>query len=366
MAFIGFQANHRGSRLCCQAEMTDIRNANDFWNSDYREEVKKKMLNGQQVSDCNNCYKSEALGEISLRNHFNSIYKDLPIEKTPTALDLDFSNLCNLKCIMCGPHRSSQWAKELGTQTYNPISKEQLDRVCELSHNLKHLTIQGGEPSIMPEFEYYFEYLKAKGLIQNIHLDCISNLTNINNKFYQLLGYFKSVNINASVDSYQLANDYIRFPSKFKVIEKNIEELADTEIQVNLQITVQTLSMFNFYDFLQWCKNMQSKFTSRNRNLGLNISYVKTPKCLDIQNAPKKLKQKMVADIKRFTEKERIKDLVFNIELRNMKNLLLKDNGKNCADELRNYLAELDKRRSIKVTDYIPDLHKYMDEQNNV
>jgi hypothetical protein len=49
-----------------------------------------------------------------------------------------------------------------------------------------------------------------------------------------------------------------------------------------------------------------------------------------------------------------------------MKNLLLKDNGKNCADELRNYLAELDKRRSIKVTDYIPDLHKYMDEQNNV
>ncbi len=360
MPFIGFQASYRGFRLCCASDMSDIKTAKDFWDSDYREQVKKKMLDGQSVSACRNCYKSEALGQISMRNHYNSIYKDLAIEETPTALDLDFSNLCNLKCIMCGPDRSSQWAKELGKNGSAPVSKKELDQLCKISHNVKHLTIQGGEPSIMPEFEYYFDYLKENNLIQNIDLDCISNLTNINNKFYKLLEDFKSVNINASVDSYHLANDYIRFPSKFKIIEQNLDSLANRKIQVNLQITVQVLSMFNFYDFLVWCKKMQTKYMSRDSILGLNISYVKNPRFLDIQYAPNRLKQKMISDIKHFRSTEKIKDTKFNIELRNIEKVLTKTNDKHYADELRNYLDGLDKRRNIKVTNYIPDIYEYI------
>lgn len=362
MPFVGFQATHRGTRLCCSAERSGIEDVKDFWNSDYLDRIKKKMLRGETVSACRSCYKTEAEGKISLRNHYNSVYKDIAIEDTPTALDLDFSNLCNLQCIMCGPDRSSQWTKELGRKKLTPISKSQLDQLCVMSHNVKHLTIQGGEPSIMPEFVYYFEYLKKKNLMQNIDLDCISNLTNVNNKFYELIDNFKSVNINASVDSYGLANDYIRYPSNFKKIEQNLVFLASTRIQVNLQITLQTLSMFNFFDFLLWVNKMQAKYREQGRTLGLSLSYVSNPRYLDIQHAPKKLKQKMMYDIEKFySSKVKLdQSLKFNIEIRNIRKTLLKNNEKKYVDELRNYLVLLDSRRNIKITNFIPDFHKYV------
>ena len=362
MPFVGLQATHRGTRLCCRAKKSGIDGIKDFWESDYREEVKNKMLRGETVSDCARCYKDEAEGKISLRNHYNSIYKNLPVRASPTALDLDLSNLCNLQCIMCGPNRSSQWTKELGGKALTPISKEQIDQLCEVSDNVKHLTIQGGEPSIMPEFEYYFQYLKDKNLIGDIEIDCISNLTNINNKFYKLLEHFKSANINVSVDAYDKVNDYIRFPSKFHKVEKNLLELSNKKMQVNLQITLQTLSMHNFYDFLSWISRVQGKYKQKNKNLGLNISYVTDPKHLDIKNAPVKLRQKMISDIRKFKKKKlsAINDIKFNIELRNIEKLLSKDDRPKYIKELQDYLVLLDTRRNIKITNYIPDFHEYM------
>jgi organic radical activating enzyme len=362
MPFVGMQATHRGTRLCCRSKKSFTNGIKDFWESDYLKEVKNKMLNGETVSDCAGCYKDEFEGKISLRQHYNSIYKNSPPQTLPTALDLDFSNLCNLQCIMCGPDRSSQWTKELGGKTLTPISKEQIDELCTISHNVKHITIQGGEPSIMPEFEYYFDRLKDKGIIGGIDVDCISNLTNINTKFYKLLEHFKSVNINASIDAHDKVNDYIRFPSKFQKIEKNLLELANKKLQVNLQITLQTLSMYNFYDFLIWINDVQRKYKQKNKTLGLNISYVSDPACLDIKNAPIKLKQKMTADIKKFRKDQSstIKDLSFNIQLRNIEKILSNVNPSKYTEEIKSYSVMLDTRRNIKITNYIPDFYEYI------
>jgi organic radical activating enzyme len=362
MPFVGLQATHKGSRLCCDAKKSEITGIKDFWYSNYREDVKNKMLKGEKVADCESCYKKEAQGKISLRNHYNRLYKNLPIETQPTALDLDLSNLCNLRCIMCGPNRSSQWTKELGKKTLAPISKEQINELCQLSDHVQHLTIQGGEPSIMPEFEYYFQHLKERKLIDRIEIDCISNLTNINNKFYELLEDFKAVNINASVDAYGSVNDYIRFPSKFHNLGKNLLALSKKKMQVNLQITLQTLSMYNFYDFLVWISNIQKQYIQKNKALGLNISYVSNPNYLDMKNAPEKLKEKIILDIKKFRSEghDAIKDVGFNVELRNIEQRLFTDHPPRYIKELKDYLNTLDNRRNIKITNYIPDLYEYI------
>ena len=112
MPFVGFQATHRGHRICCASKNVTSDSINDFWHSDYIKNVRSKMLKGEYVKECTSCYQSEEQGQISLRNHYNNRYKDFSENNLPTALDLDFSNLCNLKCIMCGPDRSSMWAKE--------------------------------------------------------------------------------------------------------------------------------------------------------------------------------------------------------------------------------------------------------------
>ena len=361
MPFVGFQLAHGGCRLCCGASGMDrYKLGKEFWSGPYLQEVREKMEKGETVSSCQKCYNDEALGKISLRNHYNARYKNLEQAETPTALDLDFGNLCNLQCIMCGPDRSSQWSKELGNKEILTTSKDKLDDICELSHNLKHLTVQGGEPSLMPELEYYFRYLKDKELIQNIEIDCISNLTNVNNKFYQLLEDFKSVDLNASIDAFGSVNDYIRYPSNFKKIEENLNELSERPLQVNLQITLQTLSMFNFYDFLVWVSDMHDNFKQKNKELGLNLSYVTNHQQLDIQNAPRKLKEKMQEDIKNFSKTRRIRNnLKFGLELKNLEKNLSRPQQHDCGEDLKSYINVLDKRRAIKVTNYIPDFYDY-------
>lgn len=357
MPFVGFQAGHRGQKLCCRAidKKMDVKK---FWDSQYLKDVRESMLAGEKLEECHACYVDEEQGKFSLRNHYNTRYKDFPTLATPTAMDLDFSNLCNLQCIMCGPDRSSQWSKELGDKTVITFPKTQIDDLCAISHNVKHLNIQGGEPSLMPEFEYYFTYLKENKLIQEIDLDCISNLTNINNKFYDLLTYFKSATVNASIDAYGPTNDYIRFPSNFKKIEKNLRALAGKQIQVNLQITIQALTMYNFNEFLTWITKVQGEFKQKGKPLGINITYVTNPECLDITNTPKKLKQKMLLDIEQFNFEPK-QDIKFTIGVKNIKKILENTLENQHDDKLKQYISLLDRRRNIRIYDFIPDFFNY-------
>ena len=43
----------------------------EFWNSEYMQDVRKQMLTGEQVSECEACYKNERLGIKSLREEAN-------------------------------------------------------------------------------------------------------------------------------------------------------------------------------------------------------------------------------------------------------------------------------------------------------
>jgi len=360
--FIGFQATHRNNKLCCSAKNpTGQTKIKDFWNSEYLGQVREKMIAGEPLNECTGCYKDENKGKISLRNHYNARFKDWEQKETPTAMDLDFSTLCNLKCIMCGPDRSSQWSKELGQTEKSPISKTEIDELCSISENVKHLTIQGGEPSLMPEFEYYFQYLKDKNLIQNIEIDYISNLTNVNNKFYKLLSEFKSVNLDVSIDAYGGACNYIRFPSNFAKIEQNLLSLIDQKIHVNLQISLQTLSMYNFYDFLVWIHSINSKFEKENKRVGLHLSFVTGPTIYDINFAPIKLKEKFLSDIAKFKSSYSLKhNLKFNMSIKNIEKTLLSNHTTDHWAELNQNIQILDQRRNIKVTNYIPDFYKYI------
>ena len=362
MPYVGFQNTYRGNRLCCGAQGLHNSNVKDFWNSKYLKEVRSKMEHGKKLKECSKCYEEEAQGKFSLRNHYNALYKDLELQDTPAVMDLDFSNLCNLQCIMCGPDRSSQWAKELGDKQVLNIAYNKIDELSDLSHNIKHITIQGGEPSIMPEFVKYFEYLEANDLIKNIEIDCISNLTNTNNKFYEFLYKFKTVNLNASIDAYGLVNNYIRYPSKFEKIEENLISLADKNLQVNLQISLQVLSMYNFYDFLEWIEKMQEIYQGKNKKLGLNLSYVTSPAHFDVVKSSKMLKDKMVQDLNKYKNiLQKPKDVKFQLQLKNLLTMLQnKQLKQDESSALIRYIEEIDTRRNIKITNFIPDFHTYL------
>jgi len=361
MPFKGFMFTHRDNRLCCASLSQKKMSASEFWNSDYIKEVRHQMQNNLPVPDCQKCYAQEEANIHSQRKTYDTLWKDYPADTFPSALDLDISNFCNLKCIMCNADRSSQWAGSVSS-----VSQEQLDNLCSISSNVKQLTIQGGEPSIMPEFVYYFNYLEKIGIIGDIEIDCISNLTNVNNKFYELLSKFKDVRILASIDAYGSANNYIRHPSNFERIEKNLIELSTrSNLEIAVISSTQILSMYNFGEFIEWFRKINAIYKKNGKDFSVSINRVTHPSPLNISNAPFRLKQKFVNDIKahdRF-------DLgpQFNDEMESLKKNMLSEEPSSMltgnvqdTSELKQYIDKIDADNNIKITDYIPDFYDYL------
>lgn len=356
--------SNRGVGLCCNADVKYDMDPWQFWHSEQRQIVLQKQKENKKISDCAVCYKSEQQNLLSYRQRYNQkAYLDDSVKELPIMLDLDFSNFCNLKCVMCNPGRSSQWAKELGihedTNGVQTISDQTLYSTCRLSHALQKLVIQGGEPSIMPEFQKYFEYLIQHNLAKNIDLEVITNLTNVNNKFFDSLKNFKSVTLGVSIDAFGTANDYIRFPSNFDQITKNLKIVSEMSGNISVEIfnAVQILSMLNYGQFLEWCHEVEKIFDAKNKKLKLVPLLVTSPKIYSILNAPLELREKFTKDIKQF--KSENKDaLTGNSRMHTELSIFLKKLSAStpdlrCLRELEQQISTLDTTRNIDINDYI-------------
>lgn len=362
----GLFVSHRKSALCCVARKVPQTSFTKFWYSDYRKESLDKMNQGLPVKECEDCYRQESLGNFSGRTTYkNEVFE---IKKNPTRLDLDLSNFCNLKCIMCNPDRSSQWAKELGMYTesngVSTITEQQLQDLFDIStEDLEHIVIQGGEPSIMPEFDRYFQYLEEKNYISNIEVHTISNLTNLNKKFFKFLSKFRKVKLSVSIDAYGLANDYIRFPSDFDTIEKNVIELSKIPGNIDVEIlsSLQLLSLYNFDKMLSWYNKIQKIFGNSNRVLNIVPMKVTSPEIYNIYNAPPTLRKKFKNDISNWQEFDHEDKNFLKTGLQIISKIQEKTPyDSKLIDQLKSEVIKLDTRRNIKITDYIPNFYNFL------
>jgi sulfatase maturation enzyme AslB (radical SAM superfamily) len=216
----------------------------------------------------------------------------------------------------------------------------------------------------MPEYEYFFQALKQRGFAANINLQIITNATNVNRKFYDLLGCFKSVRLSVSVDAYGKANDYIRWPSKFDQITKNIKAISNLphNVQVDILNSLNILSMFDYHKFLSWCGDMESLYESKKRIIRVVPMKVQYPKEYSPFSAPSSLKQKFSDDVKGFIDKN---NLTHNSNWKLEMSLLLRSVVDSSVDSdavtrLKHKIDQLDRQRNQKVTNYIPDFYKYI------
>lgn len=363
----GLFFSHRGQGLCCTQRPKFVNHTPySFFVSNERKDAINKMANNEHVDFCNACYTQEEKFEVSQRQKYNADEKDRTYTKTftnelPKKLDLDLSNFCNLRCVMCNRTRSSEWVKELNPEAENngvwKIDSKTLDEICRLSHNLEEVQIQGGEPSIMPEYQQYFDYLIENDLAKNIRIHVITNGTNRNSKFYTQLEKFKSVSLGISVDSYGTVNDYIRYPSRFNAIDKNIRSFADTNFTVFLQNSLQNLSIFNLKEFLLWVDELITFYKTKDKVLHVIPSYVYSPDLLSIYNMSENMRNKLLLDLKFIFENK--------IKLNHNYYLQLKFLEKNAHKHwywdrkgLLNYLDTLNNRRNIQIIDYIPNFYE--------
>ena len=297
LPFIHFATSVNGEvRLCCKVPVSDSIKINnkrstlatnsikEFWYSDYMDNVREQMILGQPVKDCKQCYYEDSINLTSKRVNENQYYYDRYGKEglakkislkpdMPIYLDLRLGNLCNLKCRMCSTQYSSQHVKEYNdlVKDYPTLAKDfnetyfgqsQDDTWFEneefwkeidlLAHNVDQLIFAGGEPTLHPGVFRLLEKCVELGRAKDVRVRLTTNMTNMPQKFVDIIDEFKQVTFECSIDGTENVFNYIRHPGNWNSIKENVEKILPTNAWIMVTSTVQIYNFHNIVELWRW------------------------------------------------------------------------------------------------------------------
>lgn len=315
----------------------------DTRNNDILKEIRSQFLRGEWSDSCKKCRTGELHGQRSGRIHavtrleeqgvekefFRKVVQNTKVDGTidPTEfpiqeMDIRFGNYCNLSCRSCGPVDSSGWYSVLlnqGFQSYldneNLVNLERLadgkvvsrERPFAWSRGvdfekilpkdlsgISRIYFAGGEPLISEDHRRFLEFLIQSGVSNNITLEYNTNLTVITNNLLSLWSKFRSVGVGISMDGVGAYHEYLRHPSKFEKIVKNISVLdnADLNLRAWISCTVSWMNLAHLPDFIFWKHSMSYKKVNNELSrppISFHLLY--RPEDLNLKYIPMKAKQ---------------------------------------------------------------------------
>lgn len=275
------------------------------FNNDYMRSVRKTMLEGNVPSSCKKCYDEESNGIVSKRIwetgtwHQHGIDISALIKQTSEDgyvpyklqyIDLRLGHTCNLKCIMCSPHDSSKWVedhKKVYPLFQSPLIRKQLswDRkgfdnfwhenpefwkeIYDQIPNIKQIYFAGGEPLMIKEHKMFLQEIISQGYANKIELRYNSNGLLLDESMIDIWKNFRKVKFGLSIDGMSDRLYYIRFPTDWNTIVKNLHLLdtAPSNIETTIACAVQILNIKHIPDFIKWKLTQGFKKINLNNNV---------------------------------------------------------------------------------------------------
>ena len=361
-------------------------------NSDVHTRIRKNILADKQDPGCIRCWQTEDNGAESYRTIWNNtlangFHKDIMVESMDddgyvrdpyvTFLDFTMGNKCNLICRMCNIDNSNLWEKEsklLYNEDFNiPTRNVSVDDRF-LSDDfftknflyLKQVNFLGGEPLIIKEHSDFLRQCIKHNIAKNITLFYTTNLTVVKDELFDLWSEFKHIYLGVSIDGYNEVDDYIRYPSKWDKIEKNIEKVSKwkQELNMDLQIhsTFQALNVLNYDKLLEWVYSLG--------DLGFwripFSNWVTYPNWYDCRVLSDDLKNISIERITKFIDSK--KDTEWNsgeeqwlgILKSNLVTLKETLDDNEAVLKFKVYTKKLDRNRKQHIVNYIPELEKFI------
>jgi pyruvate-formate lyase-activating enzyme len=260
------------------------------WNNDYMRSVRTTMLEGNIPASCRKCFNEESKGVVSKRmwetytwicdnidipELIKQTQEDGTVPENLIYLDLRLGHTCNLKCIMCSPHDSSKWVSDhkkvfplfkhealksqmaWDQESFNNYWYENPDFWKEMYAqipNLRQVYFAGGEPLMIKEHKLFLEEIIRQGYADKILIRYNTNGLLLSEDIIDLWTKFKKVKVGVSIDAIGDRNYYIRYPSNWNTIVKNLHRLDNTlsNIQVSIATAIQILNIKHLSDFAKW------------------------------------------------------------------------------------------------------------------
>lgn len=277
----------------------------DAWTSDYMDDIREHFLTDKKFAGCRECWRMQDMGLRSMR--YDSIQYDGSTETQinapirPTRIEINASNVCNLKCRICYPNASTKWIKEANDlygqteKTYRNLTLDNLEMVREWSSSLEEVCFFGGEPLLSEDNLALMDHFILSGNAKRIALLFNTNGTVFTEELIDRLSHFRKVRMYFSIDDIGERFEYQRSGANWKEVEKNIErayQLGHVKSPTNIEFRVCcTVSVMNVYYFPEFFSYFKEKFPQ----LQIFWNFLFDPWQLSIQLLPNDVKETIIA-----------------------------------------------------------------------
>lgn len=389
----------------------------DGWNNAYMRDIRQKMKSGQIPASCTKCFKEESAGHRSKRNWETEYWaqrinlQDLVNQTEPNGaappklyyVDLRLGTKCNLKCIMCSPHDSSLWVSDWN-KLYPRIESESLREIMgwknkgkidgasynwhqdnptfwkalyEQIPHMMQLYFAGGESTIIEEHYELLEECIRRGEAHHIELRYNSNAVEIPERLLSLWKHFQRVRFHFSLDNIGGMNEYIRHPSNWDHMVKQLHRLDQTEdhVEITIACAVQILNIFYIPEFIKWKLSQNfKKINAWPLGAGLiNFHFVYHPANLNVKVLPRWMKAAVAKKYEEFylwLETNHRSDQPFLASeygikrLKGMVGFMLSEDWSRRMPEFREYIRQMDAIRGTSFEKTFPEMAGLMNDDH--
>lgn len=171
---------------------------------------------------------------------------------------------------------------------------------------LRSINFSGGEPLINPVLTVILERLVESGHAEHIEVYITSNGTVYSKCLPELLKQFGSAHIGFSIDGMGALQEYIRSPSKWDIVRRNVVAFLKENVSVSVRPTVQAYNIFGLLDLVRWCEWHRVPFVLD------NILY--SPASLSLDMLPQAVIDEALGDWLEYLDTECAEDNRWHVE----------------------------------------------------
>jgi organic radical activating enzyme len=284
LPWVSIEASPVGTvRPCCLADDEIVDDNNVRFNlktanleqiqrSQHMTTLRQQFLNGETPRTCRKCWNEEHAGRTSKRMHtlnrLKNVIKDQEwtLDAKPLIfLDLKLGNICNLKCRICGPWSSSQYAAEEIKEVPKVYQKETFayemiqagnwprqsdhfwQQIDQHIDNIQYIEFTGGEPFLIQEHFDMLQGIVDRGIAHRVEIHYNTNGTQFPEQGPDIWQHFKTVEIAVSIDDVAERFEYQRSNAVWTDVLKNMakfKQLRNQWSNIQLQCCI-TVSIFN-------------------------------------------------------------------------------------------------------------------------
>ncbi len=227
---------------CCVASGEPLGNVGrqrlpEIWNGARLAAVREAMRRHDLSLGCQVCERRLEVGMRSVAIHYEHLAPETLVPERPRKLELNLSNACNLRCVMCNGDYSSAIRVHEGRAPLPKVYDAQFfDDLEAFLLRVEEVQFTGGEPFLVPEYPRIWDVLADHN--PDVRLYLTTNATQWNARVERALGRLR-FNLNVSLDGVSAATyERVRVGADHAAVMRNLDRFIAYAREVGTRVEI--------------------------------------------------------------------------------------------------------------------------------